>query len=343
MTDTPDPAASTTPATASEVPASSTHEAQAPKPCANCGSPLTGHFCAICGQPNREIRRPVYSLLRELLQVLLDLDGRAYRTVALLLTRPAYLTRAYVSGQRMRYTPPLRLFIAISILFFVVVTVGNSLVSLRNAMLEIQNGQVAAQESGPGEPATRVQARLDEADLEGVYALIAAIHLPLLSDATNSNLQAVMRNQAEENYRLLVDDPQDALMGLMEYITVFLLAMMPLLALIQYLFFFAAKRYYIEHLVLVLHNNAFVVAILLLNILLDAIESAQVVALSPLAGLIADVATVWIPVYPLLSLKFFFGWGWLLTSLLFVLVSFAYLVTTATSMLLFALTLFLLF
>lgn len=331
MTDTPDPA-----------PAAD----QSPSPpsvCANCGSPLNGHFCAICGQPNREIRRPVYSLLRELFHVVLDLDGRAYRTVGLLLTRPAFLSNAYVSGQRMRYTPPLRLFIAVSILFFVVVTAGSSMVSLRDAMLDIQNIDTAAQDSNAADQPSDIQAQLGGADLEGVYTLIENIRLPLLSDTSNANLQAVMRNQAEENFRSLLEDPRDTLMGLMEYITVFLLVMMPLLALIQNLFFVTSGRYYIEHLVLVLHNNAFVIAILLLQTLLDAVVSAEITFISGLASLFSDLAAIWMPVYLFLSLKFFFHRGWLLTTLLFLLISLAYAATTLTGLILLAMTLFLLF
>jgi hypothetical protein len=319
------------------------HSPSPPSACANCGSPLNGHFCAICGQPNREIRRPVYSLLRELFHVVLDLDGRAYRTVGLLLTRPAFLSNAYVSGQRMRYTPPLRLFIAVSILFFVVVTAGNSLGSLRDAMLDIQNVDTTAQDSNAAAQSSNIQAQLDGADLEGVYTLIENIRLPLLSDTSNANLQAVMRNQAEENFRSLVEDPRDTLMGLMEYITVFLLVMMPLLALIQNLFFVTSGRYYIEHLVLVLHNNAFVIAILLLQTLLDAVVSAEVTFISGLASLFSDLAAIWMPVYLFLSLKFFFHRGWLLSVLLFLLISIAYAIITLTGMIMLAMTLFLLF
>ncbi|GAB5499748.1 MAG: DUF3667 domain-containing protein [Pseudohongiellaceae bacterium] len=274
---------------------------------------------------------------------MLDLDGRAYRTVGLLLTRPAFLSNAYVSGQRMRYTPPLRLFIAVSILFFVVVTAGNSLGSLRDAMLDIQNVDTTAQDSNAAAQSSNIQAQLDGADLEGVYTLIENIRLPLLSDTSNANLQAVMRNQAEENFRSLVEDPRDTLMGLMEYITVFLLVMMPLLALIQNLFFVTSGRYYIEHLVLVLHNNAFVIAILLLQTLLDAVVSAEVTFISGLASLFSDLAAIWMPVYLFLSLKFFFHRGWLLSVLLFLLISIAYAIITLTGMIMLAMTLFLLF
>ena len=275
--------------------------------------------------------------------MVLDLDGRAYRTVGLLLTRPAYLSNAYVSGQRMRYTPPLRLFIAISILLFVVITVENNIASLEEAMVSIQSGDTPVTESDAPDTGPSLDLDLDAEEVAEFDAFISKIRLPLFSAESNANLQAVMRNQARENYRNLRTDPTDTLMDLLEYITVFMLAMMPLLALIQFVVFFPARRFYIEHLVLVLHNNAFVVAVLLLQALLNAVAAMNIPLLSQVVGIAGDLTTLWIPIYLFLSLKFFFRWGWLLTSLLFVLVSLAYAVTTATGMLLFAIFLFLLF
>lgn len=310
--------------------------------CANCGSPLSGHYCGVCGQRNREIRRPVYSLLRELFHVLLDLDGRAYRTMGLLLTRPAFLSNVYVSGQRARYTPPLRLFIAVSILLFVVVTVGNSMISLRDAITDIE-GENTVADAAASERAPSPTERLADADMQGIYNLIEWIHLPLLSDASNANLHVVMRRQADENLQQLIEDPSGTLMGLLEYITVFMLALMPVLALIQYLFFFNKRRYYIEHLVLVLHNSAFVISVLLIQTLMDAVVGAEIVFLSALAGLAGDLLIIWMLIYLFLSLKYYFQRGWVLTSLFFLLISTAYAITTAASAALLGITLFLLF
>lgn len=327
------------------------NEADLPEPperaCANCGSALNGHYCAICGQANTEVKRPIWSLIKDLLHIVLDLDGRAYHSLFLLFTRPAYLSRAYISGQRARFTPPLRLFLAISILFFVVVSAENGLQRLTSAMRDLQAQQTQVENTESQQDTNvaggRLAAEFDEQDLEEIYGLIERINLPLLSDQANANLHLVMRDQAENNYRALVEDPREALQNLLQYITVFMLVLMPLLALIQAIAYFPARRYYIEHLVLTVHNTAFVILVFLLQTLVGLVTALNVPVLSAAADWLSTLSMIWIVVYLYLSQKFFFGWGWWLTGFLFLLTSLAYSIIFSTGIALFGLVLFLLF
>ena len=50
-----------------------------------------------------------------------DFDGRAARTLRVLFRRPGHLTAEFLAGKRRRYTPPFRLYLVISIVFFVIV------------------------------------------------------------------------------------------------------------------------------------------------------------------------------------------------------------------------------
>ena len=75
-------------------------------------------FCHHCGQSTTSIDRDFWEVFKEQLHELLDTDGRLARTLKILVKQPGELTRAYVSGQRVKYTPPLRLYLSISILFF---------------------------------------------------------------------------------------------------------------------------------------------------------------------------------------------------------------------------------
>ena len=70
------------------------------------------------------------------MRTVFELDGRAYRTLYFLFTRPGFLAREYVSGRRASYTPPLRLFLVISIVFFLTVSAFTSLQSMRNVISE---------------------------------------------------------------------------------------------------------------------------------------------------------------------------------------------------------------
>lgn len=87
--------------------------------CKNCGSRLTGPFCSECGQKNVDLERPLRTLVREIVEETFDLDGRAWRTVKALFRHPGLLTREFLAGKRRIYTSPLRLYLFISVAFFI--------------------------------------------------------------------------------------------------------------------------------------------------------------------------------------------------------------------------------
>ena len=89
--------------------------------CLNCGAELLGPFCAQCGQKNLQFEQPLLGLLGGVLRETFDVDGRAARTLAALFTRPGLLSERFLAGQRQRYTSPVRLYLVVSVLFFVVV------------------------------------------------------------------------------------------------------------------------------------------------------------------------------------------------------------------------------
>lgn len=96
--------------------------------CSNCNAPLTGPFCHICGQKDDDLKRPIWTLLREILDDVFSPDSRLFKTLILLVLVPGGLTRAFRDGRRARFVPPLRLYLVISILFFVILKVADILI-----------------------------------------------------------------------------------------------------------------------------------------------------------------------------------------------------------------------
>lgn len=106
--------------------------------CKNCETPLEASFCPRCGQKNIDLERPLTELLGEVVRETLDVDGRAIRTLWTLFRRPGVLTSEFLAGRRRLYTPPLRLYIAISLLFFVVIAwvAGRGILLIEGQTLE---------------------------------------------------------------------------------------------------------------------------------------------------------------------------------------------------------------
>ena len=88
--------------------------------CLNCGTKLTGQYCGRCGQRATSRLISVWELLRDAFGDLFELDSRLWRTLAPLLVRPGLLTKDYLEGRRARYMPPFRMYLVLSLLFFVV-------------------------------------------------------------------------------------------------------------------------------------------------------------------------------------------------------------------------------
>ncbi len=89
--------------------------------CENCEAPLYNEYCGVCGQRDLDLKRPVWSLLMELTDNYFAWDGKMIKTLAPLMFMPGYLTKSFFQGQRVRYLPPIRLYILSSILFFITV------------------------------------------------------------------------------------------------------------------------------------------------------------------------------------------------------------------------------
>src|SRR5437667_12214947 len=68
--------------------------------CENCGAPLTGHWCAKCGQPAIDYRRSFRHGSADVLDSFLNWDSKFFATIGLLITRPWRLTNQCLSGRR---------------------------------------------------------------------------------------------------------------------------------------------------------------------------------------------------------------------------------------------------
>lgn len=96
----------------------------APAQCKNCGATLGGRFCTNCGQPANVHVPTTMELLHELMEGLSHSDSRLWRTLFTLWTKPGRLTQEFVAGRRVAYLPPFRLFLVLSVAFFLLASLA---------------------------------------------------------------------------------------------------------------------------------------------------------------------------------------------------------------------------
>jgi hypothetical protein len=90
--------------------------------CRNCGAPLAGKFCHDCGEGRPDDHEyQISHVLHDAVHEFLHLDGKIFRTLWLLIARPGFLTREFWFGRRTNYIRPLRLFIVIATIHFLLI------------------------------------------------------------------------------------------------------------------------------------------------------------------------------------------------------------------------------
>src|ERR1700747_1267 len=88
--------------------------------CRNCGAALTGAFCSQCGQRDIDYHQSIRTVFRDFLDSFLAFDGKVIQTLWLLLSRPGELTIRFLQGQQIRFLNPIRFYVSVSLVFFLV-------------------------------------------------------------------------------------------------------------------------------------------------------------------------------------------------------------------------------
>lgn len=91
--------------------------------CLNCQTPLNqekDNFCPSCGQVNNVKKETAIGLVRELIEEFLHLDSKVMRSLVPLLFKPGFLTVDYNNGRRARYFHPVRMFLTLTVVFFII-------------------------------------------------------------------------------------------------------------------------------------------------------------------------------------------------------------------------------
>ena len=99
--------------------------------CANCGEALHGPFCAQCGQHIKDVHQSCWRFVIDFFDNVFSWDSKVFRTLQPLVARPGALTLDYLSGHRVRYVHPLRLFLFTSAICLTIIQyLGGSPVQL---------------------------------------------------------------------------------------------------------------------------------------------------------------------------------------------------------------------
>jgi hypothetical protein len=88
--------------------------------CLNCGAEVIGKFCHNCGQPNIEPKETVWQLINHFFADITHFDGKIFSSLRLVILKPGFLSKQYILGKRMSYLHPIRMYLFVSAIFFLI-------------------------------------------------------------------------------------------------------------------------------------------------------------------------------------------------------------------------------
>jgi hypothetical protein len=93
------------------------------KTCLNCNYVVQSRFCPNCGQENVETRKTFHHLFIHFFEDLTHYENSFWKTIKNLLFKPGVLTKEYLSGKRLSYLAPVRLYIFVSFITFFLIAI----------------------------------------------------------------------------------------------------------------------------------------------------------------------------------------------------------------------------
>jgi hypothetical protein len=357
--------------------------------CLNCGEVLTGQHCSHCGQHATVRVLSLWGLIRDVIGDLLNTDSRVWRTLAPLAFRPGLLTQEFLRGRRASYTPPFRMYLVLSLVFFVLASLSDpgSDVALQldgdGANIQLRDGgaetpaATGSGDEGTGAKPAAVEAtkppsagaadadapraldaserrlidqivrRLPEAEREALRKEMEATltratpaeraaTAKVLADPCGEDTLKVDAGPVLERYeprlreacRKIVADQQSYGRALFENVPKMMFIFLPLIAAVMGVLYVRSGRYYVEHLLFVVHFHAFFflagIVVILLDRLADLLSGGAAEAVTVAQGFLGVALVFYVPVYLLKAMRRVYEQSWWKTIPKFVLLGLAY-------------------
>ena len=325
--------------------------------CLNCGAHLRGQYCGTCGQRGSSRLISLWELLRDAFGDLLELDSRLWRTLVPLVIKPGKLTHDYLQGRRVRYMPPFRMYLVLSLLFFLV-----AFFDPRESLGIFYEPQTAEEEAAREQEEKARMADEARRDLvaEGIIAgspeeaaeTDAApddgLNIKINGDgpaeadcqidefSINGPEWLKRRLTPERLVKICEDMKQDNgrqfVRNLYDNIPIALIVLLPIMAFVLKLLYPLSRRYYVEHLLFFVHFHAFLFLILTVQILIGRLN-ALLPTPEVIGILIIVAASFYVPVYLFVAMRRVYGQGRLVTAFKYIVLSVSYFAGLTVTML----------
>jgi hypothetical protein len=240
--------------------------------CLNCGHYVDERFCTHCGQENTEVKEPALRMIIHTIADYFHFEHKFFSTLKPLLFKPGFLSKAYISGKRESYIYPIRLYIFISILFFIVILSDKN----KPTALEIDPSHQTTHVTAPNKFKVTDASSILSLVIETVFNWQVSDSTIISYEKRQSALpveekDGFFKNAFIKKSLLLKENPHQREKfreHLLHNFPKIMFLLLPMFALILKLVYLKKKKYYYEHFIYSLHvHSAIFLAILFILLL----------------------------------------------------------------------------
>ena len=251
--------------------------------CPNCSARLetSDTYCSRCGQANHDLNIPLKHLLEEAIEGIFHFDIKSVRTLKALVFKPGFVTLEFIKGKRVQYVPPVRLYIFISFLFFLLLSLSPG----KHEPISTANS--------PSTPNVITFYNINSQELRG----LEQAQLDSLMQSRGVALTILNRYMVRQMSRISTEGQVEFNHLLMKGISYMMFALMPLFALFVFLLNRKKAQYYIGTLVFSIHYHSFVFLLLTVSLVVGRLAGTS---------LIWVISIIICPVYLYLALRYMY-------------------------------------
>lgn len=285
--------------------------------CGNCLGAVSGQYCAHCGQRHKSARRHFRQLASDFFNDVLNLDTKLLNTLKPLLFKPGFLSTEYFADRRMRYVSPFKLYVILSIVTFFLIQ--QSLDVAIDNTIAVENVTTTEKSKDSDKLNKFTIGNFNGTPWNAKTNPIAVSWLPgPVNDHLNKKLARLEDTVKQRDWTQLLHAGLAATPQA-------LLLMLPYFALLLKIAYLFRKRLYMEHLIVALHNHAFLLLAISLMLIGNGLWTWLMPAsLLPTGEVLLAWFIAWIPLYFLLGLKHIYQQSWKMTVFKFGLLGFCY-------------------
>jgi hypothetical protein len=266
----------------------------APARCKNCGAVLLGRYCVNCSQAADVHVPTTRELLHELLEGLTHSDSRLWRTLTTLWFKPGKLTLEFVAGRRAAYLPPFRLYLIISVIFYLIAS-----------FLHTQ-GRVIRLDDGSKSVTSRPTAPRSAASSPSADALTSCEDVNFVTFLKRPEWNARFKHACEEIVR---DKGENFLHIAIATSSKAMFIFLPLVAFLHMLLYWRPRYRYAEHLLFFVHLFALYFSVAILSV--SAINAAYMwPKLSGASNALQTVIGWSLAIYTVIAMRRVFQRSW---------------------------------